>query len=109
MTFCTTSARGGGLPEILVQPVSQSALIYGSAMFSVTVGNAAQTGCQWLFNGEPIANATNLDLILGPLTIAQNGYYNIIVSNEVGAVSSSKAQLTVYQAVVSDTNFSQAR
>jgi len=89
------------LPQILVQPTNQSALFFGSAMFSVQAQSTIPFTYQWAFNGEPIPNATNADLILGPLNCAQSGYYNCIVSNASGAISSSKAQLTVYQSIVS--------
>jgi alpha-tubulin suppressor-like RCC1 family protein len=88
-------------PQVVVQPTNESALIFGSAAFSVTVRSSLPVSYQWVFNGEPIANETNADLILSPLNCAQSGYYNVIVSNASGAVSSSKAQLTVTQAVVS--------
>jgi hypothetical protein len=109
LALSALAAAGDGLPQILIQPSNQTAFVFGSAMFSVTVTNAAQTDYQWVFNGEPVANATNADLILGPLTVAQNGYYNVIISNSVGAISSSKAQLTVYQAIVSNTNLTEAQ
>jgi hypothetical protein len=109
VTFGATTTRGGELPEILHQPTNQSAIFFGSTIFSVTAGGGAPLSYQWIFNGEPIANATNSDLILGPLTCAQSGYYNVIVSNLSGAVSSFKAQLTVYQAIVSNTNFAEGQ
>jgi len=91
-------------PYITVQPKNESALFFGSAVFSVVAGGALPFTYQWVFNGEPILNATNADLILGPLTCAQSGYYNVIVTSAGGAVSSSKAQLTVYQSVVSTSD-----
>jgi hypothetical protein len=91
------------LPQILVQPTNQSSLFFGSAMFSVKAQSSIPFTYQWAFNGEPIPNATNADLILALLTCGQSGYYNCVVSNASGAVSSSKAQLTVYQAVMSTT------
>jgi hypothetical protein len=102
----TTTARGE-LPQILVQPTNQSTTIFGSAVFSVTVQSSLPVSYQWSFNGYPIANETNADLILGLLTCAQSGYYNCIVSNASGAISSSKAKLTVYQTVVGDWVFFQ--
>jgi hypothetical protein len=97
--YSTFSALGQSPPEILVQPTNQSALFFGSAAFSVEAQSALPVSYQWIFNGDPVPDATNADLILGPLNCAQNGYYNVIVSNAAGVVSSSKAQLTVYQTV----------
>jgi sugar lactone lactonase YvrE len=101
-----TAAAQGDLPQILSQPTNQSALFFGSAVFSVTVSSSLPVSYQWVFNGEPIANATNADLVLGLLNCGQSGYYNVIVSNAAGALSSAKAQLTVYQTVVSSTGSS---
>jgi hypothetical protein len=86
--------------DIVSQPTNQMSLIFGSAMFSVTAESSLPLSYQWVFNGEPIVSATNANLILGPLNCAQNGYYNVIVSNATEAVSSSKADLTVYQTVI---------
>jgi len=90
-------------PNIVIQPANQSTPIFGSAVFSVTVQSALPVSYQWAFNGDPILNETNADLVLGLLTCAQSGYYNVIVSNAAGALSSSKAQLSVEQ-VVSTAN-----
>jgi hypothetical protein len=97
----TLEASANSTIDIVSQPTNQISLIFGSAMFSVTAESSQPLSYQWIFDGEPIANATNADLILGPLNCAQSGYYNVIVSNATEAVSSSKAQLTVYQTVVS--------
>jgi alpha-tubulin suppressor-like RCC1 family protein len=88
-------------PFILVQPTNVFTPIFGSAVFSVTVQSAVPVSYQWVFNGEPIANETNADLVLGQLTCAQSGYYNVIVSNADGALSSAKAELGVEQVVLS--------
>jgi hypothetical protein len=96
-----TGAQAQSPPLITVEPTNQSALFFGSAVFSVQAQSTLPVSYQWIFNGEPIPDATNADLILGPLNCAQNGYYNVIISNVAGAVSSVKAQLTVYQTVFS--------
>ena len=102
--FAIWNASAGPLPDIVVQPTNQMGAVFGSAMFSVTAQSSLSLSYQWVFNGEAIADATNSNLILGPLNCAQNGYYNVIVSNSNGAVSSSKALLTVYQTIVSSSD-----
>jgi hypothetical protein len=72
-------------------------------MFSVAAESTLPLIYQWVFNGEPIPNETNSVLILSPLHYAQNGYYNVIVSNSAEVVSSTKAQLTVAQTVLSSS------
>jgi alpha-tubulin suppressor-like RCC1 family protein len=94
-------------PLVTAQPTNQSAIFFGSAIFSVTAYSSLPVSYQWVFNGDPLAGETNADLILGPLTCAQSGYYNVIIRSAAGAVSSSKAQLTVYQAIVSTSGSSE--
>ncbi|MGA2747698.1 MAG: immunoglobulin domain-containing protein [Verrucomicrobiota bacterium] len=91
-------------PYFEAQPGNQVAPIFGSAVFSVNVRSSQPVSYQWRFNGVDIPGATNSGLILGPLSYAQAGYYNLIVSNAWGQVSSAKAQLSVAQAIVS-TNY----
>jgi hypothetical protein len=99
------NASANPLPDIIRQPTNQMGAVFGSAMFSVTAESALPLSYQWMFDGEPIADATNAQVILGPLNCTQNGYYNVIVSNASGAVSSSKAKLTVCQTIVSTLSF----
>ena len=101
MSCCTALKAQDAPPQILVQPTNVATPIFGSAIFSVTVQSAIPVSYQWVFNGKPIANETNADLVLGQLTCAQNGYYSVIVSNAAGVLSSSKAELGVEQAVSS--------
>ncbi len=102
--FAILKANAGSSIIIVAQPTNQISAIFGSATFSVSAESALPLNYQWVFNGEPIAAATNADLILGPLNCAQNGYYSVIVSNSDGALSSSKAQLVVYQTIASGFN-----
>jgi hypothetical protein len=98
------NARATGSIDIVAQPTNQMGTVFGSAMFSVTAESTLPLSYQWVFNGEAIANETNSALVLGPLNCAQNGYYNVIVSNSNDAVSSSKALLTVYQTIVASSD-----
>ncbi len=99
---CLVALNAGATPpSIVIQPSNQVGAIFGSASFSVTAASVLPLSYQWIFNGEPVVDATNAALILGPLNCAQNGYYNVVVSNADGAVSSSKAELKVYQTIVS--------
>ena len=91
-------------PYFAEQPGNQFGPIFGSAVFSVDVRGSQPFSYQWRFNGVDIPGATNSGLILGPLNYAQAGYYNLIVSNAWGQISSAKAQLSVAQAIVS-TNY----
>ncbi|HZM06356.1 MAG TPA: hypothetical protein VFC44_25425 [Candidatus Saccharimonadales bacterium] len=96
-----TTTRADSPPIIIGQPANHLGAFFGSAMFSVTTSNTTPMSYQWEFNGEPLPNATNSALLLAPLTYAQAGYYNVVVSNSAGSVSSAKARLTVSEAIVS--------
>lgn len=80
-------------PQILQQPASLSRSIGGRAVFGVMASSATPLTYQWLFNDAPISGATNLTLLLTNLTYPQSGNYSVVVSNTVGAVSSSQAVL----------------
>jgi hypothetical protein len=82
-------------PNIVVQPQDQSAVVGGSASFSVIAGGTPPLGYQWSDNGTNIANATNASLILTNVQITNDGTYTVIVSNVAGSVTSSNAVLTV--------------
>jgi len=55
-------------------------------------GNVAY---QWLFNGISIDGATNASLAISNVQPANAGVYSVVVSNKIGAVTSSNATLTV--------------
>jgi uncharacterized delta-60 repeat protein len=50
---------------------------------------------QWFFNGVPIAGATNATLHLSSVSSAQVGDYTVVVSNQLGTVTSAPASLNV--------------
>jgi hypothetical protein len=100
---CSAVWNAGAAPpaDIVIQPTNQIGAVFGTATFSVTAESALPLSYQWYFNGEAMANETNSVLILGPLGYSESGYYNAVVSNMLGAVSSPKAQLAVSEAIVS--------
>ncbi len=50
---------------------------------------------QWLFNGNPIPNATNASYALGPLSRTNSGLYTVTITNDFGSVTSSNAEVWV--------------
>lgn len=97
------SALSPGLPVITNQPASQIAP-YGTnvAMFAVALGRPPLS-YQWLSNGVPVAGAIHSilnidDTNFGPGQIVGTNYvanYQLVVSNDSGAVTSAVATLTV--------------
>ena len=86
--------RPPALPLIQAQPTSQSADLGSTVTLSVTA-TGANLQYQWQNNGVSIAGATGASLVLPSVTLAQQGVYNVVVSNASGSTTSLPANLTV--------------
>ncbi len=84
-----------GAPVINAQPESQTANQGDTVTFSVTATGLTTLNYQWNFNDTPIAGQTASTLTLNSVTGADSGTYNVVVSNSVGATTSSNAVLIV--------------
>lgn len=108
--FGTTTSRHATLsvldPFIVSQPVSTNILETQTATLSLTAGGSGPFHVQWRRNGIPIPGATNAvaiantnlilcELALTHATPAQNGSYDVIVSNGQGSVTSAAAMVQV--------------
>jgi alpha-tubulin suppressor-like RCC1 family protein len=88
-------------PFILGQPTNQAVPAGQSATFSVQAGGTAPLSYQWLFNGVPLTDGSTLSgssspTLSIPRTRAANaGSYQVLVTNALGAATSSVAQLTL--------------
>ena len=80
-------------PQIIRQPASLSRTNGGRAVLGVFASSVTPLTYQWFLNGVPIAGATNLTLVLTNLNLALAGNYTVTVSNSVGAVTSTAAQI----------------
>jgi len=93
-----------GAPVIVQQPESRSAASNSTSGFMVTAQGAPPLFYRWRFNTNPIdpsrAVSTNATLLLTNVSGADNGFYDVIVSNSVGTVTSTPAQLTVTNALI---------
>jgi hypothetical protein len=85
----------GGFPEITAQPVSFRTNSGNTATFQVGSVNASTY--QWRRNAFPIAGATNGTLVLSNVTLADAGYYSVLVGNALGTIASHTATLTIDQ------------
>jgi hypothetical protein len=81
-------------PAIVVQPQPQTACVNlnQSATFSVTATGSGIT-YQWMKNGVNIAGATAASYTINNVTSADLGYYEVVVTNTNGTVTSSRAYL----------------
>jgi sugar lactone lactonase YvrE len=82
-------------PTISAQPTSRSVAQGSNATFSVTATGTTPLYYQWLFNGGPIAGATDSSYTRVAAQPADSGPYSVVVSNSVSTTLSSNAQLSV--------------
>lgn len=83
-------------PPLIVQPKVDYILTNGmTASFSVIVEGTPPFTYQWLFETNPIANATNATLVLSNVVFTQSGHYVVRVENNYGFMVSTVALLTV--------------
>ncbi|MEI2725306.1 MAG: cohesin domain-containing protein [Verrucomicrobiota bacterium] len=88
---CTTPAA----PFIVSQPASQTVTAGNNATFTVGAGGTPPLSYQWRFNSNDLTGETGVSLTLTNVQIANAGNYSVVVSNGLGAVTSSNALLTV--------------
>jgi hypothetical protein len=82
-------------PQILLQPAGLICREGGSAVFAVTAVSATPMSYAWLFNGAPLAFATNPAFALPNVSPEQAGLYQVVASNAAGVVTSAVANLVV--------------
>jgi hypothetical protein len=85
------------LPEIITQPQNLSLTEGQDATFSVSAQGAS--AYQWRFNGTNIYGATNTTLTLSSVHPKDAGSYSVVVTNSLGAMTSTLATLTVLPSV----------
>lgn len=86
-------------PTITQSPSNQTSWPGGIVNFSVGVTGSEPFSYQWRRNGVNISGATNAGLTLSSLVVTQAGNYSVIVSNQLGAVTSGSGVLTVVPVV----------
>jgi uncharacterized repeat protein (TIGR03803 family) len=83
----------GTLPAITNQPASHTVPTNTTASLSVVAGgNPAPSSYQWLFNGANTSSTTN-SLSISNFASSNQGSYSVVVSNSLGAITSSNAIL----------------
>ena len=83
-------------PILAQQPVSQTVPPDAQATFTVAALGNQPLFYQWRFNSVPLADATSSTLIVEDVTPARTGNYSVVVSNRLGAVTSSNAVLDLF-------------
>ncbi len=102
-TACTVSVSAFPVaPSIVTNPASATALGGTPQSFSVTVNGTSPLSYQWQKSTDgvtfaPIAGATSATYTIPAVSLSDEGYYNVIVTNVAGSATSATAQLTVDQ------------
>jgi hypothetical protein len=88
-------------PVITVQPLSPSVTAGAVAAFSVEAEGAAPLSYQWLYNGVALTNSARVtgvassNLTISAVAPGDAGYYQVIVTNSFGSVTSTPATLSI--------------
>ena len=83
-------------PPVAVEPVlNRTVLNGGTAWLRVPTSGAQPLHYQWNFNGRSLPDGTNALLTLNNLTLAQEGVYSLLVSNQYGVAISSNFTVSV--------------
>jgi hypothetical protein len=88
---CTTPTP----PSIYLQPANQTVVAGQSTTFTVGASGTFPLSFQWFFGGTALPGATNPSLTLSNVQFSQAGTYSVTITNGLGAITSSNAQLTV--------------
>lgn len=82
-------------PGIVTQPVSSTNLLGENHLFSVTANSTLPVEYQWRKGGNNIAGATTNSLTISNISSAEVTNYSVVVSNSLGAVTSSVVSLSL--------------
>lgn len=94
-TACFSVSQNSSLPLIISAPSDQSTTVGSTATFTVTASSVLPLTYQWLFNGAPVAGATQASLSLTNVQTGQAGSYSVVVTNELGTTTSAVVTLTL--------------
>jgi len=82
-------------PTITTQPITQTVYATTSVTFKVAFTAAPSPTLQWKLNGTAISGATNTSYTIATTANTDAGAYTVTVTNSLGTVTSSAANLTV--------------
>jgi hypothetical protein len=82
-------------PTITSHPQSQSVAPNAGVTFSVSATGVGTLRYQWQFNGQNLSGQTNSTLNLAGVTLANEGDYRVLVSDDITGGLSQVARLTV--------------
>ena len=96
-------------PSFLTQPTSRAVVAGQDIMLQATVLCPPVPHFQWFRDGQLVAGATNPGLVFRNIQSTNGGGYSVVISNSLGAITSTVANLTVARATnrpgAADINF----
>ena len=90
------SGNSFGPPLLESQPASLTLILGGTGAFQAVAHGASPLAYQWRFNGQSLPGETTSTLSLAAVTLANEGAYDLVVTNAFGAVTSQVAALSVW-------------
>ena len=92
----TVTVIPGTAPFITADPQSRTNNPGNSFMMTVTAGGSVPRYYQWRKEGIPLTAETNSYLYLASFAATNVGNYDVVVTNNFGAITSAVAVLTLY-------------
>lgn len=90
-------------PEFTSQPASTTIIEGGSGSLIANVSGTRPLNFQWTHNGTNVTRGTNATLSFAPITLDDQGEYNLVAWNSAGTNTSDTVTLTVQALVQSQT------
>ena len=94
-TVARIGAETVSLPTITTNPISQTVFVGTNVVLSAGVSGFSPLRYAWFFENNFLTNTLNSTLTLNNVSPAQSGHYVLVVTNFLGAVTSTPALLRV--------------
>lgn len=102
-------AIAAGPPAIYQDPPDTTACLGGIAELTVIASGSAPLTIQWRKDGIEIPGATGGILIIDPVEVGDAGSYDVVVSNDLGSVTSGAGALTTAECSAPDASIAGGR
>ncbi|HON08222.1 MAG TPA: Ig-like domain-containing protein, partial [Verrucomicrobiota bacterium] len=85
----------GIAPTILVQPISQAAVLHSQVVLRVSAQGDPAPSYQWRKNGSNIPNANGNTYVIPSIDQIDVGSYDVVISNPIGSITSQVATVSI--------------
>src|SRR4029453_8878579 len=82
-------------PFMVSEPIDQTVPAGTDVLFTVTADGTPPLTYQWKKDGLPLGGQTSPSLTLNEVSPTDAGNYSVVISNEIGSVTSRTKTLTV--------------